>query len=215
MRVKQITRWLVAAGLCLAVPAVARDRFEAGALAAGSFYRGADVNSAAGSGSVGFQPGPGGGLFLGQDLGDRLGGELRYVYSHNDLRLKSGGAEATFNGQAHVLHYDLLFYTAKPDAHVRPYLAGGGGLKVYQGTGIERPFQPLSNLALLTKTRDTMGVVDFGAGVKVNFSNNLWLRVEVRDYITEVPKVFTASPGAGFNGLMHQWTPAFGIGWTF
>ena len=46
-------------------------------------------------------------------------------------------------------------------------------------------------------------------------SRNAILRIEFRDYLTKVPKVFAASPGARISGLLHQWVPAIGISWTF
>ena len=94
-------------------------------------------------------------------------------------------------------------------------MAGGGGLKFYQGTGAEQAFQPLSNLALLTKTNETLPTVDFGGGVKFHVSRRTAISVEFRDYITKVPKVFAAAPGASISGVLHQWVPAFGISWTF
>lgn len=205
---------LMAAAAALTGAAQAQN-WEIGALAVASAYRDTDVGSGSRTGSIGFRPGAAGGLLLGQNMGDRLSGEVRYIFAHNDLKLRSGGTEAEFSGQSHVLHYDLLVYSSHRDSPVRFYAAGGGGLKVYQGTGNETAFQPLSNLALLTKTREAMGVVDFGGGVKLRFGHNKVFRAEVRDYITEVPKVFVPAPGAGFSGLFHQWTPTFGFSWTF
>jgi hypothetical protein len=195
--------------------AQAQQSFEAGALAVASAYKGNDVRAGSVLGSIGFQPGAAGGLFFGQNMNDHLGGELRYVFSHNDLKLKSGNTETSFGAHTHVFHYDLLVYAQPRNARIRLYAAGGGGLKVYQGVGAEQAFQPLSNLALLSRTRQTMGVVDFGGGVKVHLSRNMMFRAEVRDYVTEVPKVFAAAPGASISGMVHQWMPAFGISWVF
>ena len=110
--------------LALAVSAPAQDKFEAGGLAVASFYQDLNVRSGPVTGAMGFQPGASGGLLVGQTLTDRLGGEVRYVFSHNDLRLKSGSAETLFSAHTHIVHYDLLFYAARRSAAVRPYLAG-------------------------------------------------------------------------------------------
>ena len=56
------------------------------------------------------------------------------------------------------------------DSGIRPYVAIGGGMKHYRGTGEEQPFQPLSNIAILTKTNDTKGMVSVGGGVKVQLT---------------------------------------------
>ena len=211
------------AGLLLALPllilaappAQAQGQYEFGGLALFSGYTGASVNSGPVGGTVGFQPGVAGGAFLGHTLNDRLGGEIRYLYSWNKMKLSSGGTSTDFNGQSHIINYDVLIYIPHREGRVRPYLAGGGGVKIFEGTGAEQAFQPLSNLALLTHTKETLPTVDFGAGVRIRMGGNKIFRLEFRDYITKVPNVFAASPGAKISGIMHQWTPAFGFSWTF
>jgi hypothetical protein len=197
----------------LAVPG--QNRAEIGGLALVTGYRSTAVASGPSIGSVGFAPGPSFGGFLGQTMGDHFGGEIRYLYAQNDLKVKSGGTEAKFGGRSHILNYDLLYYFSGREARIRPFAAGGIGMKRYQGTGAETAFQPLSNLALLTKTSETLLAGDFGGGVKVHFSRNAALRFEFRDYITKVPKIFEPSPGARISGLLHHWVPAVGISWTF
>ena len=199
----------------MALPAQAQGQYEFGGLALFSGYKGASVNSGPVGGSVGFQPGVSGGAYIGHTMNDRVGGEIRYLFSWNKLKLKSGGASTDFNGRSHIVNYDVLVYPFRPDARVRPYLAAGAGVTVFQGTGAEQAFQPLSNLALLTKTREALPTGDFGAGVRFRMSGNKIFRVEFRDYISKVPKVFEASPGASISGLLHHWTPAFGFSWTF
>ena len=193
----------------------AQNNVEIGGLALVTGYRSTGVRSGPSIGSVGFVPGPSVGGLLGQTMGERFGGEIRYLYAQNDLKLISGGTEAKFAGRSHIVNYDLLVYLAPQRAHIRPFAAAGGGLKRYQGTGTEQAFQPLSNLALLTKTSETLPTVDFGGGVKVHLSRNAALRFEFRDYITKVPRIFEPSPGAKISGLLHHWVPVIGISWTF
>ncbi|MBI3665153.1 MAG: outer membrane beta-barrel protein [Acidobacteria bacterium] len=193
----------------------AQDRFELGGLALATAYRGTGVQSGSTVGSIGFQPGPAGGGFVGQTMSDRIGGELRYLFAQNNLKLSSGGTETTFSGRSHIVAYDLLIYASRRNARIRPFLAGGGGLKYYQGTGTEQEVQALMNLALLSKTNEALPTADFGAGVKFRTSRNTMVRIEFRDYITKVPKIFTAAPGATISGILHQWVPAFGFSWTF
>lgn len=192
----------------------AQTGMEVGVLGGGSVYRSASVGSGPVSGQIGFNPSFAVGGYLGQTLSNHFGGQLRYLYQQNELKLSSGGTSTTFSGRSHIIHYDLLAYVVGKESPIRLYGAAGGGLKVYQGTGTEQPIQPLSNLAILTKTTEATPVGDFGGGLQFKIGRAV-ARIEFRDYLTKVPKVFAASPGAHLSGLLHNWGPDFGIGWTF
>ena len=199
-----------------AVPSAAQNEFEVGALGLVSDYQSVAVSNGGASGDV--KPGFGfsGGFILGQNMSNRWGGEFRYIYFRNDLELKGNGQKADLGAQSHAIHYDVLYYFKDPDARVRPYVAGGFGMKYWQGTGQEDPFQPLSNLALLTATNQVTPVGDFGVGVKFRVGRRAIFRVEFRDYISGVPKeVIAASPGADLGDLLHHWAPLFGFSWTW
>jgi hypothetical protein len=201
----------------LATPASAQSELEIGVLGLISDYNSLTASNPSNSGDVGPGLGFGGGVLIGQTINERWGGEFRYVYSRNDLELKAGSVEADLGHQSHAVHYDLLYYFADSDARVRPYVAGGIGVKYYQGVGAEDPFQPGMDLALLTKTSQGMLVGDVGVGVKFRVGSNGIFRIEFRDYITGVPDdVITASPGASISGdLLHQFAPIVGYSWTF
>jgi hypothetical protein len=212
---KQMTMLLL--GLCLwAAPSFAQQ-YEIGALGLISDYTSVNVANATTSGTVGPGFGFSGGFILGQTMNDRWGGEFRYVYFRNDLELNAGSGSAELGGQSHAIHYDVLYYFSDPDSGMRPYVAAGFGMKYYQGTGSEDPFQPGSNLALLTKTGEALPAGDFGVGVKWRIGSRTTFRLEFRDYITGVPeKVIAAAPGAEIDGsILHHWAPFFGITWTF
>lgn len=203
--------------VALATPASAQSEVEVGVLGLISDYKELTVSNPTTSGDVGPGLGFGGGFLIGQTINDRWGGEFHYIYSRNDLELESGSVEADLGHQSHAVHYDLLYYFSDSDARVRPYVAGGIGVKYYQGIGSEDPFQPGMDLALLTKSTQTMFVGDVGIGVKFRVGSNGVFRIEFRDYITGVPEnVITASPGASIEGdLLHQFAPMLGYSWTF
>ncbi|MCB1019659.1 MAG: outer membrane beta-barrel protein [Bryobacterales bacterium] len=218
-KLNHLSLWaFVAAAAMLTPSAQAQNKeLEIGALGLISDYRAVTVSGPSGATA---KAGPGlgfsGGFVLGQSMGNRWGGEFRYLYFRNDLELSSAGQEATLGAQSHAIHYDVLYYLSDPDARIRPYVAGGGGVKYFQGTGTEDPFQPLSNLALLTKTSQAKPMGDVGVGVKIRIGSRAVFRVEVRDYVTAVPdKVIAAAPGAKMSGVLHQIAPLFGITWTF
>ncbi len=215
MTIQHHRRMLLLLAAASSLPLLAQNKFDVGVLGLFGTYRAADVKSGPTTGSVGFTPGAGAGAFFGQDMHEHIGGEIRYLFSRNNQKLSSGGTSTEFASRSHTVNYDLLIYPSGRNAPVRPYLAAGGGLKVYQGTGVEQAFQPLSNLALLTRTRELLPTADFGGGAKVRLSGGATLRVEFRDYLTEVPKIFEPAPGAKISGLLHHWLGAVGVSWRF
>jgi hypothetical protein len=202
---------LLSAGL----PASAQ-KWEFGVLGGGGFYNSASVTSPAGEGDVGFKNSAAVGAFLGSNMYRFVGGELRYEYLPGDLKVSSGGTEATFNGEAHAIHYDFLFHFAPTEAKLRPFVAGGGGVKVYRGTAAATVSQPLQRLALLTNTYETKGMGSVGAGVKAQAGKRFAVRFEVHDFITPFPrKVIAEAPGAKISGLLHDIVVMGGIAITF
>lgn len=190
-----------AAAVLIAVPAFGQ-KYEFGVAAGGSIYNSRQVtNSTLGSADAGFNPGWAASVNIGNNMYSHIGGELRYTYEHNEAKLESGSTKATFGSAANVIHYDLLFHATPVSANVRPYVAVGGGVKWFTGTGTEVTAQPLSNIALLTKTTQVVGLFSGGFGVKFRISNRLLFRADVHDYLTPFPdKVIAASPGSSKPG---------------
>ncbi|MBZ5586781.1 MAG: hypothetical protein LAQ30_32260 [Acidobacteriia bacterium] len=195
--------------LIAAAPACFAQQWEFGAGAGGSFLTGAPVTASAGSATAGFKPGAAFGVFFGQDLYRRVSGEIRYGFIMSDLRLQGGGQEATFAGQSHVLHYDILLHTIRGDNRKEFFAAFGGGMKIFRGTGKETAYQPLMQYALLTKSQAVEPMVSVGGGVKFAIAPRVSLRLEVRDYITPFPKdVIAPAAGAKIGGtLLHDIVP--------
>ena len=131
--------------LVLVIGAVHAQNREIGVLGGGAFLPGVPLQGAAASVSAGLQPGPAAGAFFGQDLYSRVSGEIRYLFELRNLRLTSGGASASFSGRAHVLQYELQYHLRPRSERVRPFLAVGGGMKLFQGTGEENAYQRMSS----------------------------------------------------------------------
>lgn len=206
---------LLAGSLLLAAAAAAQE-YEVGVSGGLGFALNPTVTNASGSGKAGFKYGLAAGAVAGNDMYERLSGEMHYLYRVSDLKVTGGGQEAYFSGEAHLIHYDLVYHSADRDAKVRPFLAGGGGIKVYRGTGNERAFQPASTYALLTRTQELKPLVSAGGGVKVALTETLHLRLEIRDYITPFPKeVVAPAPGARIKGWLHDFVPTAGIAVKF
>ena len=206
---------LVCCCALLAVPLLAQPKYEVGLLGLISSYQSVDVTAPSGTGKTGADFGGGGGFLVGQ-TGDHWGGELRYLFYRNNFTVDAGSAEASLAGQSHTIHYDVLYHFSDADANVRPFLAAGFGVKVFQPTGEEQENQAGSDLVLLTRTTQTRPVGDFGAGVKVKVGGRGLFRAEFRDYVSQTPtEVLAPSLGADVGDVLHQWTALFGFSWTF
>jgi hypothetical protein len=203
-------------GLLATAPAALAQRWELGLAGGGSFYTSQSFNSPAGKADAGPTAGFAVSGWLGNNSSNLIGGELRYDYEHSDLKLSSGGTEVNFGSQTNAVHYDFLLHFAPSEAHVRPFVAAGAGVKVYTGTGKEQPFQPLSNIALLTRTSQVEPLVSVGAGLKVSVAKAVLLRLEVHDYLTPFPKdVIAPSQGAKVGGWLSDFVVSGGLSFLF
>jgi hypothetical protein len=170
--------------------------------------------SALGSGTAGFENGiSAGGYVGGFTQYTHLGGELHYLYSQSNLMVKNGGAQTTFSGAAHTLHYDVIFKTAQKKGKVQLFAAVGGGMKDFRGTGAQNPYQSLYQIGLLTHTSSLKPMGDFGAGAKFMLNQKVFIRAEFRDYITPFPTaVITPLPGVKYGSILQDIVPMVTIG---
>lgn len=204
--------------LCLALAGAGMaQQWEVGAGGGVAVYKNATVKNATREGDAGFKPGPAFSAFATQNMYDWLGGEIRYTFQLSDMKVSSGGSEATFSGQSHAFHYDLLFYGAGRAAAIRPYLIAGGGGKYYRGTGKESAAAPPNaDLAILTKTSQIEPLIVFGGGVRVKAGRNTFFRLEARDYLSPIPKdVIAPVPGASMSRWVHAFTPMLSLSFGF
>lgn len=198
-----------------AIPAAAQN-YEAGILGGGSYYQSKSVSNPRGDADAGFSTGWGAAFILGHNQYEHVGGEIRYTYLHNKMKLSSGNQSADFGAESHSIHYDFLIHSAPRDAKMRPYVAFGAGVKQYRGTGTENAFQPLSTIAILTKTSEVKALASVGGGVKIRLSPRMHLRFDVHDYLTPFPKeVITPANGSSVGGWVNNIVGMAGIGFNF
>jgi hypothetical protein len=204
--------------LCLALGGMAlAQQWEVGVSGGVAVHKNATVKNASRSGDAGFKTGPAFSVFASQNMYEHLGGELRYTFQLSDMKVSSGGAEATFDGQSHAFHYDLLFYATGRGSAVRPYLIAGGGGKYYRGTGKESAAAPPNaDLAILTKTSQFEPLIVFGGGVRVKTGGSTSFRIEARDYLSPIPKdIIAPVPGASMSRWVHAFTPMVSVSFGF
>jgi outer membrane protein W len=133
--------------------------WEIGGAGGLSVLTGLNATGPAGTATAGFQPGIAAGFVFGQNLYPRLTGELRYTYLQDDLKLSSGGTEATFGAGAHAVHYDLLWHFGTREGKVQPFVAVGGGMKLFEGTGAQAGLSAAQSIRVL-HTRTATGTDD-------------------------------------------------------
>ena len=206
------------AGLLVLAPAAAfGQKWEVGGGAGGGFYTSQSItNPTAGNADAKIAAGPAVGAWLAYLANSHWGGEIRYNLQMGDYMLTAGGNQATFSGATQTVNYDFQYHFRTSEDAVRPYFAFGAGVKHYQGTGNEVVSQPLSKIALLTKTNETRAVASFGFGVKARIGTNWQLRAEVHDYLSPFPsKVFTPNVGSKVNGWLNDIVPMVGLSYIF
>ncbi|HWQ53133.1 MAG TPA: outer membrane beta-barrel protein [Bryobacteraceae bacterium] len=200
----------------LAIGSCAAQSWEFGGFGGYSIYRNGNLTTASGEGSAGFRHGVAFGAVLGNDLYRYVGGEFRYTFIDNSMKLDFGGQQARMGGESHAFHYDFLVHAAPRGSVVRPFIAAGAGGKFYRGTGEEVAVQPLMQYAVLTHTSEWQPLLSVGAGVKVRVSHNVQVRFEVRDYATPFPKaLITPMRGSTVGGWLHNFVPMAGVSAVF
>ena len=203
--------------VCVAAlaPAAMAQRWEVGGGAGGGFYTSQDVSLSGSSVSAKIDSNVSGSAWLGNNGSNRWGGELRGDFQLGDLSLNGAGSSASFAARSYAFHYDVLWHFTPNGSKVRPFVALGAGIKIYQGTGAPAAFQPLSQFALLTRAQDLTPLISAGAGVKVQIAPHVQLRLEVHDYATTFPKqVITPNSGAKVGGWLMDFVPSVGISYT-
>jgi hypothetical protein len=199
-----------------AATAAFAQQWEFGAVGGVGLLNSVSATGAAGSATAGFAPGAVGGAFFGQNLYRNLTGEIRYEYFQSDLRLSSGGQSTQFTGAAHALHYDLLYHTNRKESRTQFFGSVGGGMKLFRGTGAAEAYQPLSQFGYFTKTQSIKPLVSVGAGLTYQLAGRIYLRAEVRDFITPFPaQVLTPAPGIKYGSLLMDIVPLVGISYIY
>jgi outer membrane protein W len=203
--------------IAVAAPAAFAQKWEVGFAAGGSFLTSQTISNPAGNADATRNPGLALSAWLDNNIGTGLfSGELRYDHENGDLKLSSGGTNATFASQSNAVHYDFMYNFSSSESAVRPFVAAGGGVKWYSGTGTEQVYQPLSNIAVFSDVRDMRAMVSVGAGVKFNIAKSLLMRLEVHDYLTPFPSTLIAPvTGSSVSGWLQDFVVSAGFSFGF
>ena len=197
----------VCALVLAAAPAIAQEptQWELGVIGGFGYAPNLTVKNSVTSASTGYANGGVIGVYAGEDMYRYWSGEANYLYRMSNLKLSGNGKSVEFGGHTHIITGDFLAHFRPTGARIRPYISFGGGIELVQGTGTESATQPLGNLAALTHTNEVKPVGEAGAGVKVQLSRHVRLRVQVRDFISSAPnEVIAPAPGASISGIVND-----------
>ena len=209
-------RYLLAVLYVSAAAAQQVEQYEIGAEIGYGFYRNGSIYSAEGSAKAGIRNRFAAGILLGDDFLDYVSVEYRYLYQDGHPFLEAPGVRVDIQGQSQTLTAEGLFHFKDRTHRWRPYLIGGAGGKGYIVAG-PAPFpQPVPQIATLT-TNDVWKVVfNAGGGVKFRPRDHMLVRVEFLDYLTTFPRTqIVPAPHNTARGIFEQFTPLFGLSYTF
>lgn len=199
----------------LVIGAAAAQQYEIGVLGGGGFLSGASIRGGPAPVSAGLSPGPVVGILVGQDRYPRWSGEVRYLFEQRDPCLRAATASASFSGQVHTLQYDMV-YRPRAEGRVQPYISGGGGIKIFRGTGEETAYRPLMEYAYLTRTGEWKPMLSIGGGLKYRLKPRLVARIDLQNQLTPFPqKVIAPAPGMTVGGWLFDFIPTAGFSWLF
>lgn len=205
------TLLLLAFGLCASA-----QQWEVGGIGGVGFLDTVHVSGVNGSATAGFSPGVVAGAFFGQNLNAHWSGEVRYEFFDSNLKLSGAGSSASFSGVAHAIHYDLLYHTNRKGSPVQFFVAAGGGMKVFDGTGAPEAYQPLMQFGYFTQTHQLKPMLSVGGGLSYKLSDHLYLRTEIRDFISPFPdNVIAPPPGVKYGKVLQNLVPMADIEYRF
>ncbi len=206
-------RYLIGFAFCVIA---CGQTYQAGADIGYGIYRDGTIYSGEGTAQAGIRNRFAAGIDLGYELSEYVTAQFSYLYHDGHPFLQATGVKVDIQGQSDALTMELLFHF-KPRKHrFRPFLAGGTGAKEYIIAGPAPYPQPIPQIASLT-TNDVWKVVfSVGGGVTYMLRPHMLLRAEFRDYLTTFPRQeIVPAPHNTARGIFEQFTPLFGISYTF
>ena len=192
------------------------QQYEIGANIGYGFYRNGTIYSASETAQAGIRNRFAAGIILGDEFSNYVSAEFRYLYQDGHPFLQAPGVKSDIQGQSDALTVELLFHFKTREHRLRPFVAGGSGAKEYVIAGPEPFPQPIPQIASLTANDVWKVVFSVGGGVKLRLLPHMLLRAEFRDYLTTFPRqqIVPALHNTA-RGVFEQFTPLFGVSYTF
>ncbi len=190
--------------------------YEVGANIGYGFYQNGTIFSATQTVQAGIRNRFAAGVDLGYEFSEYVSAQFCYLYHDGHPFLQGPGVKTDIQGQSHALTVELLFHFAPRDRRLRPFVAGGAGGKDYVIAGPEPFPEPIPEVAALTTNDVWKVLLHVGGGVQYLLRRHVLLRGEFRDYITTFPRQqIVPAPHNTARGVFQQFTPLFGVSYTF
>ncbi len=207
---------ILAAALAASCCPVLAQQWEVGALGGYSWAHDASIRNGYGSADAGFKSGFAGGVIFGENPYEYIGGELRWMFLNGGPQLNDSGNKYTQSGFANLIHYDLLVHLTRKEDKVRPYIAGGAGIKVYTGPDRFAAHQPLNDFAVIATGNHVEPLISVGGGLKYRVHKGVQLRLDLRAYMSPCPSgIFKTPYGSNIHGWIFDFTPTVGVAYLF
>jgi Outer membrane protein beta-barrel domain len=174
------------------------------------------ISNSSGSAEAGFPSRGTIGAVLGENLYQYVSGEVRYLFQFGGPELRLGGTLVNTTGYTNLVTYDVLVHMTRRSEKLRPFIAGGAGIKVYTDNGICPVDQPLSGFARLTQGSEVEPAISVGAGLKYRLTSHAQARIDFRTYFSPLPgQIFRTSRLSPVHGWAYDLVPMAGISYVF
>jgi len=197
------------------IACLAQD-WEVGGAGGYGWYANPSISTPLGSAQAGFTNRGVIGAVFGESPYEHWGGEIRYLLQFGGPELRLDGGRTNLPGHTNLVVYDFLVHMTRKEDKLRPFLAGGAGIKVFTGDGSYLIGQSSQNFVTLVPHTQVEPVISAGAGLKYRATRHVQLRVDFRTYFSPLPDdIFRRSRNTVLSGWAYNFVPMAGISYMF
>jgi opacity protein-like surface antigen len=174
------------------------------------------------NGELHMSPGVRGGVRLGVDGLHHWGQDITYSYGINAAKIKvNQNGEFAFTSRTHQFAYNAIFYPVSVNrSKAIPYITAGGGGTIFTLSQTSINEGIFAGLGKLKNT--TSFTFNAGGGVRIQFNDNVGIRLDVRDWMSNPPRygiLASSNDPQTFvfpvSGVFHQVELSFGFVYCF
>jgi len=174
------------------------------------------ITNSSGSAQPSFRTAPALSVVCTENSYQYFSGEFRYLFRWGGPKLTSDGAHGSMDGFSNVITYEILIHLTPRESRLRPFFAGGVGMKAYTGTSPPSVSQSLADVALLRPITQVEPAVSAGGGLKYRLARDVQLRIDFRTYMTPLPNDLVRPVGkAVVHGWSFDFVPMVGFSYIF